>query len=183
MKVRAGMKPQDILVLLKILLKEENPWRFSDLANELEMSVSEVHSALVRSQQAGLMDTEGRQVFHSALIEFLLHGLRYVFPAIPGSICRGMPTSHSAPPLSKQIVQGEEKYVWPDDDGRVRGQSITPLYSSAPSAAKKDPRLYELLALIDALRVGRTREKTLAQAELKKRIKMPKSKNQRRAST
>jgi len=34
----------------------------------------------------------------------------------------------------------------------------------------KDPRLHELLALVDALRVGRAREKSLAAEELERRL-------------
>ena len=172
MKLRPGMKPQDVVVLLKILLKEQAPWRFSDLAHDLDMSVSEVHSAVERSRLAGLLDVEGRKVFRSAFEDFLFYGLQYVFPAVPGAIVRGMPTSHSAPPLSKGIVQSDERYVWPDDEGKLRGQSITPLYASVPKAAKKDPAFYELLALVDALRVGRVRERNLAQKELKKRFSL-----------
>ena len=45
-----------------------------------------------------------------------------------------------------------------------------PLYSSVPQAALEDEKFYALLALADALRVGRTREKNMAIKELKKRI-------------
>ena len=82
---------------------------------------------------------------------------------------RGWPTSHSAPPLSKKIVS-EEQYVWPDPDGKVRGQAVEPLYYSVPHAVKNDPALYEMLALIDALRIGKAREKKLAADELNKRL-------------
>ena len=105
----------------------------------------------------------------SALEEFLIHGLKYVFPAEPGPLSRGVPTAHSAAPLSKKIISNEP-YVWPDADGDVRGQAIEPLYPSAPQAAKKDAKLYELLTLVDALRVGRVREQKLAAQELIKRI-------------
>ena len=37
-------------------------------------------------------------------------------------------------------------------------------------AAKSDPKLYELLALVDTLRVGRARERTMAEEELRKRL-------------
>ena len=40
-----------------------------------------------------------------------------------------------------------------------RGQSIEPLYPSVPETVLKDEKLYELLAITDAIRVGRTREK------------------------
>jgi hypothetical protein len=52
----------------------------------------------------------------------------------------------------------------------VRGESFSPLYKSAPSAAKKDSKLYQLLALVDAIRGGRARERDIAKKELKKRL-------------
>ncbi|MGK7393296.1 MAG: hypothetical protein ACNS62_01945 [Candidatus Cyclobacteriaceae bacterium M3_2C_046] len=102
-------------------------------------------------------------------MEFLQYGLRYVFPVQPGPVVRGIPTAHSAPPLDKQI-NSSEHYVWPYSKGNIRGQSILPLYPSIPQAALKDEKLYELLALVDTLRVGRAREKELAVDELKKRL-------------
>jgi hypothetical protein len=104
-----------------------------------------------------------------ALLEFLQYGIRYVFPQKPGPIVRGVATSHSASPLKEQI-NGAEEFVWPYAKGNVRGQSILPLYPSVPEAALKDKILYQLLALVDALRVGRAREKELALKELKKLI-------------
>ena len=47
---------------------------------------------------------------------------------------------------------------------------IDPLYPSVPAAAAEDPRLHELLALADALRVGRARERSMARTELTKRL-------------
>jgi hypothetical protein len=52
----------------------------------------------------------------------------------------------------------------------VRGVTFEPLHKSAPAAARKDPALYELLALIDAVRDGRVRERKLAEKELSTRL-------------
>lgn len=60
--------------------------------------------------------------------------------------------------------------VWPDPAGTVRGESFEPLHRAAPEAARRDPGLYELLALLDALRGGRARERKLARAELEARL-------------
>lgn len=172
MKAHLGMRPQDVLILLKIICLKDHPWRYSDVAHELGMSQSEVFESLERSRIAGLVDAEKRKVFRSALTEFITHGLKYVFPVEPGPLCRGIPTAHSAPPLVGRILASEiENYVWPTEDGICRGQAIRPLYSSVPRAARKDSSLYELLVLVDALRVGRTRERQLAQEELKQRLK------------
>ena len=56
-------------------------------------------------------------------------------------------------------IQSNEKYVWAYAKGNTRGQSIEPLYPSVPEAVLKDEKLYELLPITDAIRVGRTREK------------------------
>ena len=166
---QSAMKPQDVVLLLKILSMNNDTWSQSWTAVELVMSQSEVSESVARSKYAGLLDPKGKKVMRMAFMDFLEKGIRYVFPQRPGAVVRGIPTSHSAPPLNLDI-QSTEDYVWPYVKGTVRGQSIIPLYSSVPEAALKDEKLYELLALVDALRVGRAREKELALQELKTRI-------------
>lgn len=157
-------------MLLKLSTWKDRPnWQGIELAKELGMSAFEVSIGLERCRRSGFLDPEKRKLIRAALQEFLVHGLKYTFPAEPGAMRRGIPTAHSAPPLDKKIVSNEP-YVWPDDEGRIRGQAIEPLYPSAPLAAKSDPKLYELLALIDTLRVGRAREQKMAVQEIEKRI-------------
>lgn len=163
------MSPQDIVILLKIVALGMTPWLQDSLAVSLGISQSEVSKSLMRSKYAGFLSPDGKQVMKMALMEFLQYGIRYVFPQKPGPVMRGIPTSHSASPL-KEIIQSEEAYVWPYAKGTVRGHSIIPLYKSVPDAAVKDPKLHQLLSLVDALRVGRAREKQLAIQELEKRI-------------
>lgn len=171
MRVLQGIKPQDILVLLKLCLWQAREWRHVDLSVELGLSQTEVSFALERCRVSGFLDQAKKRVIRTALLEFLAHGLKYVYPVQPGSLCRGLPTAHSAPPLSKRIVSDEhDQYVWACDEGKIRGQTIEPLYESVPFAAAKDSRLHELLALVDALRVGRARERAIAADELEKRI-------------
>lgn len=166
------LRPQDVLVLLKLAVKAGAPWTYPELADELGMSASEVHGAVKRASVAGLMNPDGRQPNRRALLELCEHGLRYVFPAVRSAITRGMPTAHAAQPLSDMFkVRGEiGAVVWPDPEGAARGEGISPLYESAPKAARRDAQLYEVLALVDALRGGRARERELASAELRKRL-------------
>lgn len=97
--------------------------------------------------------------------------MRYVYPVKPGSIERGIPTAHSAAPLKNSLNGWEDSgLVWPDPTGKVRGESLKPLYKSVPFAAQKDEKLYEALALVDAMRVGRARERNLAREMLKTRL-------------
>ena len=166
-----GIKPQDIVILLKLVLVGDGHWRHVDLSDALGLSQAEISFALTRCKTVGFIDSAKKKILKSALLEFLVHGLKYTFPAKPGPVCRGVPTAHCAPPLSKTIVASDEDcYVWPWDDGKVRGQAIEPLYFNAPLAAKNDCKLYELLALVDAIRVGRAREQAIAVSELETRL-------------
>lgn len=155
------------MVLLKIAAQGEPDWQQKPMAEALGMSQSEVSQAVARLQYAGMLFE--KQVIHSALLEFLQYGITYVFPQKPGAVVRGIATAHAVSPLKEQI-DSRESFVWPHAKGNQRGQSIVPLYPSVPEAALKDPKLYELLALTDALRVGKAREKQLAIEELKKRF-------------
>ena len=164
-----NMKPQDILVLLKIIASNNKEWQQVTLAKELNMSQSEISQSLKRTKYGQLLDFSGKKVNLIAFYEFLINGISYVFPQKPAAIVRGIATAHSAAPINK-MIQTTEVYVWPFAKGNIRGQSILPLYSSAIEASLKDSNLYELLAMVDVLRVGSTREKEIAKQELKKRI-------------
>ena len=165
------LKPQDVVLLLKIVSGNTPSWNQKPMAEALGLSQSEVSEAVSRCKYAGLLAPNGKTVMKMALMEFLQYGLRYVFPQKPGAVVRGVPTSHSAQPLSDDI-QSSEAYVWPFGKGTVRGHSIVPLYPSVPEAALKDKKLHELLALVDALRVGRARERELAIRALKNRLEV-----------
>jgi DNA-binding Lrp family transcriptional regulator len=167
------LKPQDILVLLKLIAIKEAPWTYNQLALELGMSPSEVHAAVKRALRAHLAISirDGIQANRSALEEFILHGIKYVFVPEMGEMTRGMPTIYSVDPL-KDLLSGsaEPQPVWPDPMGEARGSSFSPLYKSVPHAARKDKTLYELLVLVDAIRGGRARERALATKEIKRRL-------------
>lgn len=161
MRKHNGMRPQDIVVLLKILTTKYPNWQFKDLASTLSLSAAEITESLNRSHLAGLVDVTKRQVNRLSLVEFLQYGLHYVFPQAPGAMVNGMPTAH-AHPYFEHRIQSEFKYVWPLPEGDIRGLSIEPLYPALPKAAHNDEDLYLLLACIDIIRVGRMREIKLA---------------------
>jgi predicted transcriptional regulator len=169
MKKHNGMRPQDIVVLLKIAAKKNSPWMMKDLAANLKISPSEISEAINRSIHAGLLAEDKRSLMNNALLEFLKHGLRYVFPQQPGAMVRGMATAHSAKPLNA-LIQSNEPYVWAWAKGDVRGFSVSPLHPSVPFACSRDNDLYELLALADVMRLGKIREQSLALKELEKRL-------------
>lgn len=159
----------DIVILAKLSTYHNSNWQQSIVAEELFISQSEVSRSVARLKYARLLHPDGKKVMRLSLMEILEHAIVYFFPQQPGAVLRGVPTAHSAPPLSETIVS-EENYVWPSGTGTMRGQAINPLYPNAVKAAKADKQLHELLALIDALRVGKAREKDLAIKELKIRI-------------
>ena len=233
------LKPQDIVILLKLSVEREDAVRtFARLGADLGISASEVHASVTRMSAAALVDADSRKPRVQNLLEFLEHGIRFVFIPRRGEITRGIPTAHSAPPLRDLLVQGptyrpallakmhasgsqsaspgdpytrdtaqpgplatmypvgkagNDPYplrlgepgplsqmfigqespplVWPHPEGDVRGEGLEPLYPSAVDAARRDGRLYECLALVDAIRVGRAREKALAIELLAKRIR------------
>ena len=168
-QIKNNLKPQDIVILLKIIAMGKKDWFHHTLAQELGMSQSEVTQSLNRSKYAGLIDNERKKVNRIAFSEFILHGLSYAFPQQPGALVRGVLTAHAAEPLN-QLIHSSEKYVWPYAKGTDRGQAIEPMYNTAVEASSKDHDLYELLTLVDAIRVGKVREKELAKKELEKRI-------------
>ncbi|MEN8246953.1 MAG: hypothetical protein ABFS43_18845 [Thermodesulfobacteriota bacterium] len=168
------LKPQDVVILLKLVAIGKENWSFSFLSTALYMSPSEVHAGVHRTIAARLAvkTTDRIKPAIRSLEEFLIHGLRYVFVPDRGEITRGMPTLHAGPPLSQMLVSSNDPPpVWPDPEGNVRGQSFLPLYKSVPKAARQDRQLYELLVLADALRGGRQREREIAMKEISKRLK------------
>ena len=168
------LKPQDILVLLKLVAIGSNDWSYNRLAVELGMSPSEVHSALKRALTASLALQKADKItpYIRNLEEFLVHGIRFAFVPERGEMTRGLPTAYAAAPLNSVFLpDGEPPLVWPDPQGEVRGMAFSPLYKSAPKAAQLDPALYELLVLVDAIRGGRARERAFAIKELQQRLK------------
>ena len=152
-------------MLLKLATRRRS-FTYAGLARELFMSASEVHGSVVRAKAARLVTSapkEDLQVANGALREFLVHGARYAFPAVLGPLTRGMPTAYAAPVLRERIVlPNEPNPVWPYAKGEVRGVSLQPLFPSVPQAAELDAKLYEALALFDAIRIGSAREREMA---------------------
>lgn len=164
------MKPQDIVILLKKLTSSGQSLSCRKLAESLEMSASSVSESLERCKKAQLIDRHKKKVNILALQEFLVHGIAYVFPVEAGRVGRGLPTYVSASPIQEDVSDGSEGYVWHYVKGTSRGQQIEPLYPTVPQAALRDEELYQLLVIVDALRMGGARVKQIAVEELTKRL-------------
>lgn len=165
------LKQQDILVLLKIVTYKGASFAMKDVAAALQISPSQVTESLERCRCCGLIDSTKQKVQKLALQELLVHGIKYVFPIMPGGRVRGVPTAHYVSPMKEQIVTSDnDMLVWPYSRGNHKGFSITPLYRTVPDIVQNDEELYQLLAIVDCLRMGRRREVELATEELKKRL-------------
>src|SRR5260221_637463 len=167
------LKPQDVVVALKLVARGGSKWTQPELARSLHLSAGEVNHGLKRLAACHLFNVRERRVARAALQEFLVGGLRYVFPTQLGLFGQGMPTAFTVGPLAEKLRLGDEDgVVWvvPNKTAQARGRVIEPLYRTVPLAAAEDPLLYEYLALADTLRVGRARERAMARDELAKRL-------------
>jgi hypothetical protein len=166
---QTSLKPQDIVVSLKIHLGVQKK-TILNLSHSLFISAGEVHGAVKRAEKSRLIIVEGRniRVVQQAFMDFIIYGLKYVFPASTGPAVRGMPTGIAAiQKLDRQFVATDAlPYVWPHAEGRITGIALAPLFPSVPKAAEVDPELYKALALIDAIREGAAREREVAISEL-----------------
>jgi hypothetical protein len=166
------LKPQDVLIVLKLLANGSGRWTYARLSEELGISVSQIHSAVHRGVAARLIEkNEQLQPSRPHVKEFLVHGVKYCFPAEAGQLTRGIPTAYAAPPLNSILIEsGDPPPVWPYSKGEIRGIAFLPLHRAVPQAAMKDQKLYEMLALLDSIRSGRAREREHAVRELTQRI-------------
>lgn len=167
------LKPQDLYVLLALAAWGKEAITYPQLAAFAELSMSEVHGALKRAEQARLLafDAKRPTIIRVAFKEFLFHGAKYAFPPVRGTMVGGVPTAYAAAPLNAQIApSADPPPVWPSALGSVRGIGLIPLYPTVPTAALRSPVLYENLALFDALRSGNARERTLAQQLFENRL-------------
>jgi len=165
-----GMRPQDIVILLKLLTLNGAKCSIDEIADSLNISISEISKAMDRNLIAGLVSPDKAKVNKLALREFLIYGIKYVFPPQLGHSARGIATAHSASPVKDFFTEGGEHYVWAYYKGTKRGNTIVPLYAKIPKIVENQPDLYEQLTIIDTLRVGKKREVEIAIIELDKRL-------------
>lgn len=146
-----------------------------NLETETGIGKSQVSNALRRCFEVGLAKKDRKsgipRVNTKSLFEFIVYGAKYVFPAKPGQLVRGIGTAFAAPVLEHRLFSaGELIPVWPDARGNNKGLEVIPLFKTIGYAVRRDPELYALLALVDAIRIGSPRESNLAKDLLKKRL-------------
>ena len=169
------LKPQDTLIALKLWVdyKQQLVMPLREAALLVGISVSEFSKGLQRLEAAKLVVTrDGRRfVERGGLLEWLCYGVRYAYPAGQIGFGRGMPTAWNCPLVTSDILPPTPAMVWQQPKGVIEGVMIAPIHDSAPLAASNNELMYEALALIDAVRLGKPRELAIARELLTKLIK------------
>jgi hypothetical protein len=168
----APLQAVDLLVILKLAALGQPSAPVRLVADEIGLSKSAVALSLHRLQALGLLrdDAGVRRINKLALRQCLEQAIRWIAPAEIGPSRAGLPTAHAAPPLSSRLVGGDDPVVIALPRGPARGRAVSPLHPLAPRAAARDPKLLELLALVDTFRIGRARDREAAAAELGARL-------------
>ena len=181
-KLSSSLHPQDVLVACKMfsLKLSDEEWTYAGLGESVGISAGEAHNAMDRCRRSSIIGTSGA-IVRKHLRDLLTVAAPRIFYASRGGITRGMPTGLWAPPLVGKFEKGSQTHcvgthcvgthcvgthcvgthcvgtlptAWPCEDGTCeRGESVDPIYPSAPVAAR-DPLVYELLALVDVIRIG-----------------------------
>jgi hypothetical protein len=166
------LKPQDVLVACRLfsLADPRRDWSYSSLSEAVKISAGEAHRSVERLRRALVLLPSG-EVSRRHLRDLLGVACPRVYYSTRGGIERGTPTSVHAPVLRGKfdVAANALPVVWPGR-GDVRGESLLPIYPTAPDAAAGDEVLYELLALADVLRVGTPADVSRATACLDERI-------------
>jgi hypothetical protein len=167
MQKQPTLRPSDVVVACQLALTPDA--KFLDIANSTGISAGECHNAVRRLRLARLLLAGERRPAAEVLHVFLVQGAPFAFPPVLGPQTIGTPTALSAQ-VVRAKVDSPEGFVWPDAAGTARGQSLIPLFSGAPSLPARNQPLYELLAIIDALRTGTTRVRAIASDLLADRL-------------
>lgn len=166
------LQPSDTVVLFAVQQSEDG-WTLRSLAARLGVQHSKVQRALQRLAEVGIYDGARRRLVPHTTEEFLLHALPYLHPIREGALVRGVPTAWGAAPLSDEIQSDAPPPVWPDPHGVVRGPAVVPLDDRLPQLATDWPRVAELAALADALRLGDARVRSAARRLLLEALRAP----------
>jgi len=149
----------------------ENRFSVRGLEADTGISKSQISLSLKRMYDVGLAKIDRKtqlpKANTKALLEFITYGIKYVFPAKEGEITRGIATSIAAPILrGKLMTSGDLPPVWAYAKGKTKGMAVEPLHSNIFKTVQKDKRMYAMLALVDAVRIGHPRERNLALEKL-----------------
>lgn len=167
----SGMtKPQDVFLCCALAIWPKNGFSQRELGETLGISLGEISNILLRCRHAKLVSgsADGARVIKEKLYEYLVHGVPVAYPPKLVAITRGVPTAGSSPLFRERFGEGTVPLVWPWPKGKTEGQGLLPLYPTVPAATTRNDALYELMAAVDVLRVGKAREKEAAETYLRK---------------
>jgi hypothetical protein len=158
------LHPSDVYVLAGLVSLADDDWTFRSLADKLEVPHASVQRGLARAAEAELFLPGSRGVHLPNFEEFLVHGVRFLAPARLGAVVPGVPAAWAASPMVDLIRESGDALppVWPAAEGRVRGQALEPLHPSAVVSSAAFPEFGEILAIIDCLRAGDVRVRSVA---------------------
>lgn len=166
--------PGDIATALALAISPGQ--KLAELAEGTAKSIGETHNAIRRLGQADLLEPGARSTAVEPLIQFIHWGLPFAFPALLGGPAIGIPTAAmplaepAGPATSGGETVGLSEFVWPWASGPASGTALIPLYPAAPRLAAVNRPLFELLVLVDLVRVGGARERDAAIADIRRRI-------------
>ena len=163
-----GIKAQDIMLLMKLMVHPDLSQK--QLAEELSISTAEISHGIKRLKVSQLILQSG-VINKEAATEFLVHGLKYIFPPEFGTLGAGVPTAYARPGFKYVRYNQNEIYVWPHPKGIQKGIVLKPIYPTLSDACLQDDKLYTLASLCEMIRIGRVREKNIGEKELSKFIK------------
>lgn len=154
------MKPQDVVIAVKLLGAADSTWSYASLGEDLGLGHNQVHLACKRLMAASLM--MDRRIAKRNLVEFLVHGLKYVFPPIWEGEQHGIPTAVSSPVMQKEL-RSPQVIVWPTGRRKdPKGDSLRPLHKCVFTVIENDLFSYQVLAILDSIRISKAREREVA---------------------
>lgn len=162
----ADLLAQDVVLAVRLLLPPPG-WTFQSLGESIGISQSQCHLSFGRLLASSLVEPGQRVTIKSNLQEFLVHGVKYAFPARLREPTIGVPTAHAAPIWEQKLLSNDERVVWKHPAGKTRGAELVPLYKTVPAIALKERHLYSIFAVVDSIRLGRARERDVAANLLK----------------
>src|ERR1700677_4418732 len=105
------LKPQDCVILIKLLANPAVDWSQRQLAEGLCISLTEINAGIKRLCEAGLLRKDNQSKLYpniNAAEEFLVSGIKFFFPAKLGEYTRGVPTAIGAPLFHDIIALGND---------------------------------------------------------------------------
>ena len=159
---QGSLHPGDVVVALQLAIAPES--QLATLATGAGRSIGECHNALRRLRDSGLVAPHRRVVEREPFLRFVDAGIRVAFPPTIGGETVGIATAFIPLPPLRSALTGPParvvtaEFVWPASGGDTRGQALAPLHPRVASLAAGNQALWNLLALVDLIRVGGARE-------------------------